>query len=186
MSIAVDASSAYWTNNHLGGGSVMKVALSGGTPTTLASALWGPTDIALDADQHLLDKLYAEHVMKVPLDGGTPSTLASDQGQSDGIAVDATSVYWTNRDAQGTVMKVSINGGTPMVLASGQNNPGRIAVDASGVYWTTNGAVMRVPLAGGTATTLALAQGPEGLALDASSVYWSNSISGTVMRMLKP
>jgi hypothetical protein len=183
-SIAVNASSAYWTNNHVGEGSVMKVAIAGGTPTTLASALWGPIDIALDATSAYWTDSRGT-VMKVPLDGGTPSTLASGQGESDGIAVDAASVYWTNRN-QGTVMKVSINGGTPTVLASQQGNPGRIAVDASGVYWTTYDAVMRVSLAGGTPSTLAAAQDPEGLALDASSVYWTNSTAGTIVRMLKP
>jgi hypothetical protein len=42
----VDATSAYWTNV---GGTVMKVGLGGGTPTTLASGQSGPSGIAVDA-----------------------------------------------------------------------------------------------------------------------------------------
>lgn len=51
-----------------------------------------------------------------------------------------------------------------------------IAVDATSVYWTDSlgGVVMRVPLAGGTATTLAHVPGVSSLTLDATSVYFSN------------
>src|ERR1035437_6373467 len=44
--IAVDATSVYWTN---AGGSVMKVALAGGSPVTLASNQFNPQYIAVDA-----------------------------------------------------------------------------------------------------------------------------------------
>jgi hypothetical protein len=55
-----------------------------------------------------------------------------------------------------------------------------IAVDAANVYWTMNGAtdpgagaVMQVPIGGGTATTLASGQAPPlAIAVDNTSVYW--------------
>ena len=46
--IAVDASSVYWTNA-VSNGTVMKVALGGGSPTTLASGQSYPWGIAVDA-----------------------------------------------------------------------------------------------------------------------------------------
>jgi hypothetical protein len=65
-------------------------------------------------------------------------------------------------------------------------------VDDTSVYWTnwvSDGAVMQMPLSGGTPTTLAPAQNrPWGVAVDATSVYWTTtgthgSSDGTVMKM---
>jgi hypothetical protein len=59
--------------------------------------------------------------------------------------VDATSVYWTNGVANGTVMKAPIGGGTPTILVSGQNAPEDIVVDATSVYWSTHdGTIMKL------------------------------------------
>jgi hypothetical protein len=44
----VDATSVYWAN-HNSAGTVMKVALAGGSPVTLASAQSDPHGIAVDA-----------------------------------------------------------------------------------------------------------------------------------------
>jgi hypothetical protein len=48
LGIAVDQESVYWTNYEVGFGSVMQVALSGGTPITIASAQDGPFGIGVD------------------------------------------------------------------------------------------------------------------------------------------
>ena len=74
-----------------------------------------------------------------------------------------------------------------------------MAVDATNVYWTnwTTDAVMRVPVVGGTATTLARGScasadagqcNAYGLAGDAKSIYWANEGAGggTVMSATKP
>ena len=57
------------------------------------------------------------------------------------------------------------------------------------MYWTSydDGAVMKVPLAGGTPTTLASGQDhPRNIAVDATSVYWTSDGSATVMKVAKP
>jgi predicted heme/steroid binding protein len=84
--------------------------------------------------------------------------LASGQSNPSYIALDATSVYWTNYN-DGTVMKALLGGGAATKLASGQSGPAGIAVDGTSVYWVNqgsykgvDGAVMSVPLAGGTPT----------------------------------
>ena len=214
--LAVDASSVYWTNGY---GTIRKVGLAGGTPTTIASGQDGATKIAVDAtnvywnDQLPLrgprDHTFHESpspgaVMKMPIAGGNPTTLASNVSPFE-IAVDAVSVYWAENDSPGRrlpssaqVMKVPIAGGAPTTLASGQDAPQDLVVDGSYVYWTNipgpclagscgsslpdTGTVMRVPVGGGTPSTIASQQpGPSGIAVDATSVYWTNNPGGTVV-----
>ena len=81
----------------------------------------------------------------------------------------------------------------PVVLASGQSSATAIAVNATSVFWTNygaSGAVMKVPIGGGTPTTLASGQENAAyIAIDDTSVYWTTSHqivttkSGTVNKM---
>ena len=142
----MDATSVYWTNDG-GNGTVMKVALGGGTPTTLASGRATRYGIAVDATSVYWTNQSARRHGD---EGGARRGHARprsppDRAEPAGIAVDATSVYWTNATS-GTVMKVPLGGGTPTTLASGQNGPIGIAVDATSVYWVdqvSGGAVMK-------------------------------------------
>ena len=77
---------------------------------------------------------------------------------------------------------------TSIELASG--SPYGIAVDTTNVYWTNTGGgpagtiinlVMKVPLGGGLAVTLASGEGALGIAVDATSVYWTGG--DTVMKV---
>ena len=194
--IAVSATGVYWTNMNYG--TVMTVSLNGGMPATVTPMAGYPDAIAVDTTSvYWTDGGDARAVMKVPLNGGTLTTLASGQFFPDGIAVDATSVYWSSGNA---VMKVPLDGGAVATLAYEGHpecdppvchltatlgppapSPVGIAVDARNVYWTNmgtgsyGGTVMKVPLSGGTPTTLAAMQlNPVGIAVDTTSVYWFN------------
>jgi hypothetical protein len=120
VAVAVDSANVYWTGYKacapylqacIGGtGVVMKLALDGGTPTTLAAGLDQPQGLVVDTVSAYWTDVGAGTVMKVPLGGGTPTTLAVRQGYPNGIAVDSASVYWTDwpstkTDSFGTVMK---------------------------------------------------------------------------------
>ena len=203
--LAIDATSVYWTNLY---GTIMKIGLAGGTPTTLASGQNGAIRIAVDATNvyRVTNALYAltssvpatslptavGTVMKMPIAGGNPTMLASNLSPI-GIAVDGTSVYWANGfgSNSGTLMKVPIDGGAPTTLASGLGSPTDVSVAGGYVYWTnggknsgadSTGTVMRTPIDGGTPLTIASQQnGSYGIAVDGTSVYWTNELGGTIV-----
>jgi hypothetical protein len=118
-------------------------------------------------------------------------TLASGHTCPWGMAIDATSVYWTDCGDPdlGHVQKVSKAGGVVVPLASGNRLSG-IAVDSTNVYWVagtadaSSGAIMVVPVAGGTPTVLAPESGePAHIAVDASFVYWGDmSPNGGILK----
>jgi hypothetical protein len=156
--IAVDATSVYWTDTDNDFDSVRKVPLGGGTVKTLAQGSYGSgRSIAVDASSvywttsaRAAGDWRDGTVMKVPIEGGSPTVLASAQATPRSIAVDSTSVYWTTAAtpaggyADGGVMKAPREGGLATTLVSGQPDPCGIAVDATSVYWLdSEGSVMR-------------------------------------------
>jgi hypothetical protein len=166
----------------------MKVPLSGGVATTLASLGAGvPLGIAVDAT-NVYWTAQPGTVDSVALGGGETIARASSQGSVAGISLGTTSLCWTVANNDGnSVMKLDLDGGPPAPLASLPDGvASAIAVSSTGVYWTfytdSGGAalVMSAPLGGGSATTLAqvktaLGVGLESIAVDATSVYWTNA-----------
>ena len=93
------------------------------------------------------------------------------------------SVYWTEL-AGGTVNKV-VGNAAEVNLAANQPAPAGIDADAYNIYWASpgDGTIKRVPIAGGSVTTLASGQAePIGLAVDSTAgvVYWTNTGDGTI------
>jgi sugar lactone lactonase YvrE len=82
-----------WTD--IGAGTVMKVPLGGGTPTTLASGGAAANGMAVDATNVYWTDAVTHAVMKVPIGGGAMTTVATGDQPPFGIALDATNVYWT-------------------------------------------------------------------------------------------
>jgi hypothetical protein len=149
----VDQSSVYWTCTGSGqsSGTVMKVAIGGGSAVTLASGLQSPASGAIDAASvYFATSLGSNYtVTKVALGGGAPALVASGLERVRGLTVDASNVYWAGNSAncKTTVMKVATGGGTPVTLISGQTDTFDVAVDATSVYWTdrNGGTVMQLP-----------------------------------------
>jgi hypothetical protein len=180
--LAVDATSVYWTNN--GGGTVMKVPTGGGIATTLALGQYLPECLAVDSTSVYWTSL--EGLWSVGLAGGSVTVVAS--GELFGVTLDTTKVYWTTDDdtGRGAVMARALGGGKVQALAPRQAYPRFVVVDATAAYWTDLTTVMMVPLDGGTATTIASGQNPEGIAVDATSVYWTNWAGGAGAVMKAP
>ncbi len=132
-------------------------------------------------------------VYVVAKEGGTLSKIASDRWYPQGIVVNATDVYWVEGGdpaeiSAGAVQRAPIHGAGFEVFAASQRDPRDIVLDETYVYWNSVGdsAVMRAPLAGGPATSLAanLPVAPIALALDVDHIYWRN-LEGKVKRALK-
>jgi hypothetical protein len=143
-------------------------------------------------------------VYQVSQGGGTVFTLSSGERAPASVAVMGGMVYWMSDGAgDGTasavVRSAPIGGGPVRTIASGfvadynhdGNNPCStcLAVDATSVYFTTydgtsTSAVMKVPLTGGVATTLASSFGDvNSLALDSSGLYIADQQQGSIVQV---
>lgn len=184
--IAVDSANIYWTN--FDGGTVMKVAIGGGTPSVVAQGQGHPLRIVVDTTSIYWTNNTSGSVMKAPTAGGAMTTLASPSGSlAWGIAVDSTSVYWTSFSATASaVMKVPLGGGSVASLTETAEPLEDIVADATSLYWVSAaaGTVSKMPIGGGLATVLSHGSigGPYGIAVDATNIYWTDSISGTLMK----
>lgn len=173
--IAVDATSVYWTNGL--GGTVMKVPIGGGAPTTLASGQSEAYGIAVDAAS--VYWTTADSVVKAPINGGAPTSLASGQDKPWSVAVDSTSVYWVNSGDR-TLRRAPLGGGAPVTITS---EAYLFAVDPLYVYWTTYGSVVKkAPTAGGAIKTVLSRPGAPmaGIAVDADNLYLTINPAGPI------
>jgi hypothetical protein len=174
--LAVDCTSVYWTDWDGSAGTVMKVPIDGGTPTTVAGV--SAAEIAVDGTSAYWTGGTA--VMKVALGGGMPIVLASFPEIEATIAVDRTSVYFVAiGSSSAALMKVGLSGGKATKLADINltGSADSIAVDTANVYLAGgDGTVKKVPIGGGTPTTLASggSGGPAYVAVDSASVYWTD------------
>jgi hypothetical protein len=195
-------------------GEIQSSPLGPGTPTTLAVSYTQSYFVAVDATS-----VYSSSpigLQKVAIDGGTPVSLwstpmpatSSDMiGVPYVIAVANGRLYAafnpsssTGGTPAGSIQFIPVGGGNPVTIYSAQNAwITSIAVDSTNIYWTnygsmepnnTNGVVMRMPLGGGTATTIASGQhDPAAIAVDGTNVYWGNAgtqsagyLDGSIMK----
>jgi hypothetical protein len=105
--LALDETYAYYASS---GGSILKVALTGGAVVTLASGLTTPEAIAVDAtDVYIAVEhgINQSSIAKVSKTGGPVVTLVGGQEDTTAIAVDEASVYWLCTNTAGSVRKIS-------------------------------------------------------------------------------
>jgi hypothetical protein len=142
--IAVYGNEVYWNGQSADvGGSLSKVATSGGPITSLAVGLGSVGPFVVDATG-----IYwygsgtsglSSGIEKLALTGGAATTVVSAMGAPgiSEIVIDSGNVYWVD---SGSVMKAALaGGGAAVTLAQGSSSGGMqsfIAVDATSVYWS--------------------------------------------------
>jgi hypothetical protein len=200
--MALDATTVYWIDqgtftSNSNAGTIHSVPRAGGQQTTLTANLTQPTSI-LVAHETLVTPfgtLSGEEVYFTAYVNNTPTIQGmetSGQGLIDVttgglyVATDGTYVYFVDN---GGPKRVGNDGGTPEAIASfaATGYPGAVAADSTTLYWVQQsidyayqspgtGLVMKVPLAGGTPTTLvtlpAGVYGPSAMTVDATNIYY--------------
>ena len=212
VSIALDSTGLYWSQSAddgvLGGvavsGKILRIPLGGGSVVTLASSQSSPSSLAVNGSSVFWIDAFGPGVpppngviSSVALGGGVVTTIASGFNAPTGapprfLAADASRAYWISPDSaamgtevhDGSIKATLIGSNTIDLLASGQNEPAALAIDSSFVYWVNlSGTVMKVALGGGSLSTLADGQpGPGAIAVDATSVYWGN-YDGSIVKL---
>jgi hypothetical protein len=202
--LAVDSTGVYYESAYFG--PFWRVPLGGGDAHRLAANEVRPRDRFSDGNN-----AYSvgsgdggvSTLVRRPLDGGTSTTLTAGRRPLRIIGVDASTVYWVAQATAGgadtwDVISESTTGGPATVLATLPGCMQNIVRDGSDLYFSTGeygdgqpsdnnhwGNVAKMPLRGGTVTTLAvmaLLEGtPKSLVVDETSVYWTDS-RGRVMK----
>ena len=155
-------------------GQVMRVAKAGGPVTVIASEQQGIADVVVD-EEHVFwatqDGVWrwskttekTDHFVDAQIPGRPPY----------GLALDDQYLYWS--DASAVQRSPTLNGGTPETVSS--SGHGGVLLGGGYLYLVTEKALVRVPKAGGTATTVATwagwDNGPTNLAVDESGIYWA-------------
>jgi hypothetical protein len=174
-SVTVDSSNVYWgtsTDWSTSTSSISKVPTTGGSATVLASGIPYTSSIAVDASNaYWIDN---GNSYKVPIGGGSVTTLAP--AYNTNIVVSSGSLYYAF--SPNGVQKVSTSSGSVTVLSAdsaGGAAPYAVAVDSTYVYWSNwSGDLKKIPLGGGSETTISTGVMASSLAVDSTNVYWSD------------
>jgi hypothetical protein len=211
VALVSDGTSVYWFNSGtsmqitMPNGSINKVPVGGGTVTTIASNVIpngytsGTQAMALSGGNVLfLDSATSDAsiVDSVPTGGSTVTTPVM-QNYVTAMVANSTTVFLLDSlenevfqaPAAGGMAKLLDDpvpdGGNPMLEYNG------IAVDSQYIYWTQEqtgqatgtGAVLRIPIGGGTVTTLVSSlDQPWYIVVDSTSLYWNDQNDGTLLK----
>ncbi len=195
--IAARAGWVYWSEGGAGTGVVKRVASIGGTPQMIASGLQQPAAVTVD-DAHVYWTSTGQFwstgsggttsggggVHRAPIAGGA-SIVVDPEGTPLRLALHGGRLYWTN-EAPPKVKGAPASGGPATVLSTSILLESAVAADAGGVYFVTQGALTRLPLAGGEPTTIAADLDKVGdIVVDERFAYVSLTSKGTLLRLAK-
>jgi len=179
--IAVDEAFVYWTSWHHEAGSIRRVRQSGGAIDELATNRRGPEFLMTDgASLYWIDAGtgISGDVVAMPKIGGQPRTLASAEAEAHHLAMDDGRLYWASYDRPkgDTVLRSAPTaGGLPATVARIHGTINGLTAHGDSLYLTTPRAILSVPRAGGSATTLSTDEAdPRSIAVSRGMLYWIN------------
>lgn len=120
---------------------------------------------------------------------GSPELVAGGQNYPEGVTIGPDgSIFWATY--HGGQVSQRPPGGAIQVLAPAEPGPAGVATDADFLYWGTQddqGRIVRRPLAGGKAETLATSPGtqPTGIVVTDSAIVWADSSAGVILLLAK-
>lgn len=197
VALALTSTALLWGNQS--SGLLRSMLLAGGAASTRASGQLNLQDIAADSTFLYWTVTPPNNVLQTFLAGGLPSPLvAGATSAPHSLVTGGGYVYWAADQGGGlwSIQRVAMTGGTPQVVLAptmvGTSQPSvelawsarGLLVALSGTPGMNDGRILRVPLAGGTPTTLASAQAtPRGIAVNATVVVWSNGVGNTILSL---
>jgi hypothetical protein len=156
--LAVDASGVYWTDQGGGANKLLKVALGGGAPTTLAVGADATSCVVIDAQNAYFTS--GDQLMQVPLSGtGSAQAIASGQhflGQRP-LYAQGGYVWWITDvygavdafNGRNAIVRVKGGGAVEVMFNGVIGNPGGLAVDDANFYYSDTDGLFIQPRSGG-------------------------------------
>lgn len=162
--LALDATHVYFVtlSREDSGGTVQRIAKTGGAPEVLTSGQPGLDSVVLDA-QHVYFRSN-KGLWKLAKSGGAPQNLLPITGKQNlkRLVADDSHLYFfleTSTSGKFAVARLPKNGGTPETLSPIVDSAGRLALSDSHVYFFRaaglyDNVLAKVPKAGGEAETV--------------------------------
>jgi hypothetical protein len=185
-----------------GAGGGVAACRPGDAPVMLASGLFTPSGLVIDADFVYFATGHEgcqalPGVNRVSKHGGAVETLAKTMRVSGAIGIDGANVYWSDdpispctdpMDPGFRILAAPKGGGTSAMVAPTEDYvapPSDLALDDTHVYWGNDGypPIVRAPKGGGTPEVVSGGPQAKAIALFGDRVYWTAPV--TVMGALK-
>lgn len=170
-----------------------KMSLSSGAKTSLLFGCDSVDELQVDSSALFFIARGSNQILKTPLNGGSSTLITATASAigNRGFDSDSSNLYWA--DATGIRKHPKSSGSTSTLFAGADTK--LLDVDSSFAYFeryvsSTNSYVLqRVPIGGGSATTIFTNNAPvSGFALDSSNAYvatFSNTVPGVLARFSK-
>jgi hypothetical protein len=189
QSLAVDSGYVYWGKSDSASGddgAIMKTPLAGGATTTVASTSY-PQFVSVSGG--VVYWVAETGIMSAPTNGGPPVVFAS----GDPLTLAAGKAFWFDLEGDNLAIRtreLAPGAGEVTLAAWNMSEPpacvpvmdtlhvGRtwLAVSTTDLYWTVSldagGCLGRIPLSGGTPSTIHADLDVNAVAVDGDSVYW--------------